>query len=86
MELKKALQGLIIARTADGVSHHTAKVNEYGINKMIGFLNNPEIAIITKLDLQIFYISLHKNQGLSEPLVSRVLIRKGDRTTQGNSL
>ena len=61
MELKKALQGLIIARTADGVSLHTAKDNEYGINKMISFLNNPEIAIITKLDLQNFYISLHKN-------------------------
>ena len=50
--LKKSLQGLIISRSADGVSPHTIAVYKYGVNKLIRYLDNPEISEVTKKWLQ----------------------------------
>ncbi len=52
MELEKSLQGLIISRSADGVSPHTIAVYEYGVNKLVRYLGNPKISEITKKWLQ----------------------------------
>jgi len=64
MELRKSLQGLIISRSADGVSPHTITVYKYGINKLINFLNNPNISSITKRDIQDFFIYLREKENL----------------------
>lgn len=72
MELKKSLQGLIISRSADGVSPHTIEVYRYGINKLINFLNNPNISSITKRDLQDFFIYLRKEENLAESSIRNI--------------
>jgi integrase/recombinase XerD len=72
MELKKSLQGLIISRSADGVSPHTIIVYEYGINKLINFLNNPNISSITKRDIQDFFIHLREKENLAESSIRNI--------------
>lgn len=72
MELKKSLQGLIISRSADGVSPHTITVYEYGVNKLNRYLDNPEITKITKNDLQRFFIYLRQVENLSESSIRNV--------------
>ena len=72
MELNKSLQGLIISRSADGVSPHTITVYKYGVNKFIRYLNNPVISEITKNDLQRFFIHLRQEEKLSESSIRNV--------------
>jgi integrase/recombinase XerD len=72
MELSKSLQGLIISRSADGVSPHTIIVYEYGVNKLIRFLNNPDISKITNNDLQRFFIHLRQEDNLAESSIRNV--------------
>ncbi len=66
MELKKALEGLIISRSADGVSPYTIQVYCYGINKLSDYLNNPEIESIKKEDIQNFFVHLREHTSLAE--------------------
>ncbi len=72
MELNKSFQGLIISRSADGVSPHTITVYKYGVNKLIRYLNNPEISEITKNDLQQFFIYLRQEENLAESSIRNV--------------
>ena len=72
MELKKSLPGLIISRSADGVSPHTIAVYRYGINKLINFLNNPNISSITKRDIQDFFIHLREKENLAESSIRNI--------------
>ncbi|MHA1112872.1 MAG: tyrosine-type recombinase/integrase [Promethearchaeota archaeon] len=73
MELRKSLQGLIISRSADGVSPHTITVYKYGINKLINFLNNPNISSITKRDIQDFFIYLREKENLAESSIRNIM-------------
>lgn len=66
MELQKALEGLIISRSAEGASPHTIQVYRYGINKFCAYLKNPKIESITKEDIQRFFVYLRKETSLSE--------------------
>ncbi len=65
MELQKALEGLIISRSAEGASPHTIQVYRYGINKLCAYLKNPKIESITKEDIQRFFVYLRKETSLS---------------------
>lgn len=66
MELKKALQGLILSKIAEGKSPHTINVYQYGINKLNRFLGNPEIQNINDKDIQTFFVHLRQETHLSE--------------------
>ena len=66
MELNKALQGLILSKIAEGKSPHTIKVYQYGISKLVRFLENPEIQNISEKDIQNFFVHLRQETHLSE--------------------
>jgi len=66
MELEKALEGLIISRSAEGVSPYTIQVYRYGVNKLNDYLKNPEIESIKKEDIQKFIVHLREETTLSE--------------------
>ena len=66
MELKKALEGLVISRSAEGASPYTIQVYRYGIKKLSDYLNNPEIESIQKVDIQKFFVHLREDTSLAE--------------------
>ena len=66
MELEKALQGLILSKIADRKSPRTINVNQYGINKLIGFFDNPEIQRISEKDISDFFVHLRQESKLYE--------------------
>jgi len=66
MELEKALEGLIISRSAEGASPFTIQVYRYGIRKLSDYLNNPEIESIQKVDIQKFFVHLREDTSLAE--------------------
>ena len=66
MELKKALEGLVISRSAEGASPYTIQVYRYGIRKLSDYLNNPEIESIKKEDIQKFFVHLREDTSLAE--------------------
>jgi integrase/recombinase XerD len=75
MELNKALEGLIISRSAEGASPHTIQVYRYGIRKLSDFLMNPDLESIHKEDIQKFLVHLRKDTSLAES--SLINIRRG---------
>jgi len=66
MELEKALEGLIISRSAEWVSPYTIQVYRYGVKKLNDYLKNPEIESINKEDIQKFIVHLREETNLSE--------------------
>ena len=66
MEIKKAMEGLLLSKGADGTSPHTLKVYQYGLKKFSKFLGSKDIKDIKKQDIERFFIYLRKESGLSE--------------------
>jgi len=66
MEFKKALEGLLLSKGANGTSPHTIKVYQYGLNKFIKFLGSSNIEDIKKQDIERFFLFLRQESNLSE--------------------
>jgi len=72
MELEKALEGLILSRSAEGASPHAIKVYLYGIKKLNDLLEKPDIHSIKKQDLLEFFLHLRKEGNLAESSLANI--------------
>jgi hypothetical protein len=58
MSLSKAMEGFLIARTAEGYSPETLKIYRWALTVMVNHLNDPPLSSILPTDLQHFYAYL----------------------------
>jgi len=69
--LSKALEGLILSKSAEGKSPHTLLVYRYGVNKLISLSGDRELDQITRQDMEAFFTHLRKSE-LSEASIANV--------------
>jgi len=66
MEIKKAVEGLLLSKGADGTSPHTIKVYQYGLKKFINFIDSSRIEDVKKQDIERFFLYLRQESGLQD--------------------
>ena len=73
----KAIEGLSLARAADGYSKETLKIYQWALTQMASYLKNPEFKTITPEQVQSFYAFLQtdyipkRSSGETGPLKPR---------------
>ena len=55
MKLSKAIGGFILAKQADSLSNTTAAIYRWALDKLVLFLNDPEVEDITTNDLRRWF-------------------------------
>jgi len=58
MRLSKAVEGFAVSFSADDYSPNTIGVNSLYLSRLVSFLQDPQVEIITLTDLQKFIIYL----------------------------
>lgn len=69
MKLSKAIEGFILAKSADGLSPNTLSIYHWALAKLVTFVNDPELADLTTEDLRRWFVWLrdeYKPQGLKK--------------------
>lgn len=74
MKLDKAIEGFLIAKSADGYSQNTIDLYQWGLDSLLRFTKNPKVADISPKDLQAFMVWLqneykpNRTNGSTKPL------------------
>jgi len=55
MYLKNAIDGFILARTAEGVSPYTVKIYQWGLCRFMNYFDNHDINQITQNDIRSYF-------------------------------
>ena len=72
MKLKQAVEGFKVHRLSDGFSPETIENYEYGLGKLIAFLDNPEVSEIKTEHVRNFFFHLRTNTKLSSTSVHTI--------------
>jgi len=66
MRLSKAVNGFLIARTADGYSHHTLDSYRRRLGQMVEYLGDPPLEAVTSDDVRRFFAWLRDGYARAE--------------------